>query len=139
MLELPKELQFSSDDDDAEEGADSEDLAGFEVILRTKKTVKYVPDHERMSDGAKIGFNYKWHDSIRREKNLILEPPRATNHIHKSAVAPSEDHSANVRLPTMMESILSNMQHNQEVFARDRQMAKSGKSPSQAVDKQHQQ
>ena len=72
-LELPKELCFSSDesDEDAED-----DLAGFRIVVASKKTVKYMPDSESDLDGAKIGFNYKWHDSIKREKNLIIEAPR---------------------------------------------------------------
>lgn len=49
-------------------------------MMKSKKTVKYVPDHERDSDGAKIGYNYSWHDSIKREKNLIIEPPRPLMH-----------------------------------------------------------
>ena len=72
-------MQFSSDDDDDElgNGANS-DLAGFTVIINSKKTVKYLPDHERGSDGAKIGYNYAWHNSIKREKHLIIEAPRPT-------------------------------------------------------------
>ena len=76
MLELPKELQFSSDDDEDEDAVASSDLAGFTVILKSKKTVKYGPDHERDLDGVKVGYNYPWHDSIKREKNIIREPPR---------------------------------------------------------------
>lgn len=72
LLELPKELQFSSDDSDDESG----DLAGFTVIVNSKKTVKYVPDQERDPDDAKIGYNYDWHESIKREKHLIIEAPR---------------------------------------------------------------
>ena len=68
-------MQFSSDESD--EGLDG-DLAGFTVIVNSKKTIKYMPDHERSSDGAKIGFNYAWHDSIKREKHLIIEAPRPT-------------------------------------------------------------
>lgn len=71
-LELPKELCFSSDDDD------DLDLAGFQLVVASSKQapVKYLPDHERDSDGAKIGFNFMWHESVKREKNLIIEAPR---------------------------------------------------------------
>ena len=83
MLELPKELCFSSDDEDDE--LDNGDLSGFTVILKSKKPVKYVPDHEKESDGSKIGYNYEWHDSTKREKNLILEAPRPLTHVLKAA------------------------------------------------------
>ena len=73
---MPKELQFSSDDDEDELGCG--DLAGFTVIINSKKTVKYMPDHERLSDGEKIGYNHAWIDSIKREKHLIIETPRPT-------------------------------------------------------------
>jgi len=82
---LPRELQFSSEDED---GVDLKDLAGFTVILKTKKTVKYVPDHERDWNGDKIGFNYAWHESVKNEKNLIIEPPRPTVHIFKFSNQP---------------------------------------------------
>ena len=49
------------------------------MVINSKKTVKYVPDQERdSSDGAKIGYNYEWHESIKREKHLIIEAPRPT-------------------------------------------------------------
>ena len=70
-------MQFSSDDE-SENGEAGSDLAGFTVIINSKKTVKYLPDHERGSDGAKIGYNYAWHNSIKREKHLIIEAPRPT-------------------------------------------------------------
>ena len=51
--------------------------------MKSKKAVKYAPDHERESDFEKIGFNFAWHDSVKREKNLIIEEPRPTVHFIK--------------------------------------------------------
>jgi hypothetical protein len=89
-------------------------LAGFSVVLKSKKTVKYLPDQERDSDGLNLGFNYAWHDSERREKNLIIEAPRPTVRIVKFGGEKGQATvtDGNVRLPEMMEAILSNMQHN---------------------------
>ena len=90
------------------------------MIVNSKKTIKYVPDHERDSDGAKIGYNYAWHDSIKKEKHLIIEAPRpiVTNikasDFAKKPQIPS--FAGSIRLPEMMESILNNMQINQERY-----------------------
>lgn len=111
-------------------GSGASDLAGFSVVINSKKTVKYMPDHERAADGAKIGFNYAWHDSIKREKHLIIEAPRPTVTTVKASdlrMAPEVSQAAagSIRLPEMMESILSNMQLNQERYQLDRVAVKS--------------
>ena len=86
-----------------------------------------MPDHERSSDGAKIGFNYAWHESIKREKHLIIDAPRPTvttikasdlivNKLSKAAFQNQNVAAGSIRLPEMMESILSNLNFNQKRY-----------------------
>ena len=111
-------------------------MASYRLIVKNKQPIKYLPDHERNSDGAKVGFNYAWHDTVKREKNLIIEAPRPTVHMIR-AVAENSDQPAgrqpaDIRLPEMMEAILSNMEYNQQRYNQDRQRSPSNKSKGKA-------
>lgn len=110
-LGLPKELDFSSDENEdflLLDGDDQEEVkknyVGFKMQFKSEKVVLGQADD---------AFNNLWQGSTKREKQLIIEPARQTT--HECAVnQPAQQNSnvMNARLPHMMESILTNMQSN---------------------------